>query len=44
MALIQSASLPLGTPLKHFSLEDPEGNILNSRTLFGKGGFLIPVM
>lgn len=44
MALIQSAPIALGTPLKHFSLEDPDGNGLSSKTLFGKGGFLLAVM
>jgi len=44
MALIESAPIALGTPLEHFQLEDPEGNIYQSATLFGKGGFLIAVM
>lgn len=44
MALIKSANVPLGTALKHFTLEDPSGKQYTSETLFGKGGFLIAVM
>jgi len=44
MALIESASIALGTPLQHFQLEDPEGILYQSEKLFGKGGFLIAVM
>jgi hypothetical protein len=44
MALIKSSHIALGSALDHFSLEDPEGNVLHSKTLFGKGGFIIAVM
>lgn len=44
MALIQSLSLPMGTKLEHFELEDPNGKRYSSKEFYGKGGLLIAVM
>ena len=44
MALIQSLSLPMGTKLEHFELEDPNGKRYSSKELYGKGGLLIAVV
>jgi thiol-disulfide isomerase/thioredoxin len=44
MALTESALIALGTPLRHFSLEDPNGKVHASKTLMGKTGLLVYVV
>lgn len=41
MALVHSIDLPLGTPMPAFSLRDPDGQLFNSRELFGPKGLLV---
>lgn len=44
MSLVKSAQIALGTALEHFVLQDAYEKTFESKTLFGKGGFLIAVM
>ena len=44
MALIESASIPIGTKLQHFALEDPTGKAYSSMELMGKSGLLVYVV
>ncbi len=41
MALIESISIPLGTPMPAFSLPDPEGTIHDASSLYGEKGLLV---